>query len=191
MVRKIAIRSLRRGVGSMDYIHTLLIMEDDLDAEGTEDAEMADEINEANETNLANGTPTTLESPAGNVDPGPSGSVAAPDWCICGRCRPMAREIENKCCRQRTCISTTARFNKLCLDHDVLQLSIRNTGDIRNDREDNSMRSFRKAAYRQFILARHGHLGKGNRRVCPSCVVLKIRAQFPSVTGVYMGYREH
>jgi len=24
-------RGLRRGVGSMDYIHTLLIMEDDLD----------------------------------------------------------------------------------------------------------------------------------------------------------------
>ena len=53
MVRKIAIRSLRRGVGSMDYIHTLLIMEDDLDVDDTEDAEMADEINEANETNLA------------------------------------------------------------------------------------------------------------------------------------------
>ena len=122
MVRKIAIRSLRRGVGSMDYIHTLLIMEDDLDAEGTEDAEMADEINEAT---------TTAEPPAGNVDPGPSGSVAAPDWCVCGWCKPMPQEIENKCCRQRTCISTTARFNKLCLDHDVLQLSIRNTGDIR------------------------------------------------------------
>ena len=33
MVRKLAIRGLRRGVGSMDYIHTLLIMEDDLDEE--------------------------------------------------------------------------------------------------------------------------------------------------------------
>ena len=31
MVRKLAIRGLRRGIGSMDYIHTLLIMEDDLD----------------------------------------------------------------------------------------------------------------------------------------------------------------
>jgi hypothetical protein len=40
------------------------------------------------------------------------------------------------------------------------------------------------------MLARHGYLVKGNRRVCPSCVVLKIRQQYPSVTGVYMGYRE-
>ena len=45
----------------MDYIHTLLVMEDDLDAEGTEDAEPAEEINEANETNLANGATKTLE----------------------------------------------------------------------------------------------------------------------------------
>jgi hypothetical protein len=72
----------------------------------------------------------------------------------------------------------------------VLELCIRNTSDIRNDREDNSTRSFSKAGYRQFMLARHGYLVKGNRRVCPSCVVLKIRQQYPSVTGVYMGYRE-
>ena len=56
----------------------------------------------------------------------------------------------------------------------MLELCIRNIGDIPKDREDNSTRAFRKAAYRQFILARHmhGHLGKGNRHVCPSCVVL-------------------
>lgn len=171
----------------MDYIHTLLIMEDDLDEEVIEDAEMADEVN------TGSGATPSAEPTAANSDPGPSGSNAAPEWCVCGHCRPMPQEIENKCCRQRICISSTARFHKLCLDQDVLQLSIRNTGDIRNDREDSSTRSFRKAAYRQYILARHGHLGKGNRRVCPSCVVLKIRAQYPSVTGihVYMGYREH
>ena len=37
MTRKLAIRSLRRGVGSMDYIHTLLIMEDDLNNEPSPD----------------------------------------------------------------------------------------------------------------------------------------------------------
>ena len=45
-------------------------------------------------------------------------------------------------------------------------------------------------AYRQFILARHGHLGKGNRTICPSCLVLRIKRQYRSLTGVYMGYRE-
>jgi P2X purinoceptor 7 len=66
-----------------------------------------------------------------------------------------------------------------------------NSSDIRNDQEDNSTRAFRKEAYRQLILARHGHLGKGNRRVCPSCIVLKVGKPYPSITGVYMGYREH
>ena len=31
MARKLAIRSLRREIGSMDYIHSLLIAEDDFD----------------------------------------------------------------------------------------------------------------------------------------------------------------
>ena len=121
----------------------------------------------------------------------PSSITPSVPWCVCGMCRPMPQAVENKCCGLEICITTTSRFAKLCLDRDVLELCIRNTRDIRNDREDNSPRSFRKAAYRQFILARHGHLGKGNRRVCPSCCVLKIRGHFPSVTGVYMGFREH
>ena len=39
------------------------------------------------------------------------------------------------------------------------KLSVRviNAGEIRNYREDNNTKSFRKAAYSQFILARHGH----------------------------------
>ena len=31
MIRKLCVRSLRRGTGSMDCIHSLLLMEDDLD----------------------------------------------------------------------------------------------------------------------------------------------------------------
>ena len=43
MVRKLAVRSLRRGIGSMDYIHSLLIMEDDLDeGTSTQDSEMGE-----------------------------------------------------------------------------------------------------------------------------------------------------
>ena len=36
-----------------------------------------------------------------------------------------------------------------CLDLDVLELCIRNVGDIRNDREDNRTRAFQKAAHTQ------------------------------------------
>ena len=36
-VKKLCIRSLRRGIGSLDYIDSLLIMEDDLDNDNNED----------------------------------------------------------------------------------------------------------------------------------------------------------
>ena len=178
MVRKLAIRSLRRGIGSIDYISTLLIMEDDLVEENEDLGKFGEQSEE--ETQQPN-----IADPPQNQP-----SAQAPDWCKCGYCQPMPQEIENRCCKLKKCISLTSQFAKLCLDPDVLQLCIRNSTDIRNDQEDNSTRAFRKAAYRQFILARHGHLGKGNRRVCPSCVVVKIRKRYPSITGVYMGYRE-
>ena len=189
MVRKLAIRSLRRGIGSMDYIDILLIMEDDLDDEVESLGEFGQSSHSENPFNPDE--PTEQSTP---TTPNPSQDTSCrpvPDWCKCGKCRPMPQEVENKCCKQKKCITQTSRFAKLCLDPDVLELCIRNTSDIRNDREDNSTRAFRKAAYRQFIFAPHGHLGKGNRRVCPSCVVLKIRERFQSITGVYMGFREH
>ena len=185
MVRKLAIR---RGIGSMDYIDMLLIMEDDLD----EDERLGGFGEPSNENPLGQGmNPSQSPSQSQDLNPTPDPIPASvPDWCKCGKCRPMAQEVENKCCRQKKCLTTTSRFSKLCLNPDVLELCIRNTSDKRNDREDNSTRAFRKAAYRQFILVCHGYLGKGNRQVCPSCVVLKIRERYPSVTGVYMGYRD-
>ena len=163
----------------MDYIDTLLIAEDDLDTNDNTEKVLDDFSDETEGT-----SGTSHQDSTGNLE-------AAPSWCVCSNCSPMPQEIENKCCKLKKCITLSARFAKVCLDPDVLELCIRNTSDIRNDREDNSTRAFRKAAYRQFILARHGFLGKGNRRVCPSCVVIRIRQRYPSVTGVYMGYREH
>ena len=171
----------------MDYIDSLLIMEDDLDDDenlhqfGHSSTDHPNEENQSTEPDLSQEAGPSQESASSKV----------PDWCVCGQCQAMPQETENKCCGMKKCITYSSRFTKLCLDTDVLELCIRNTSDIRNDREDNSTRALRKAAYRQFILARHGHLGKGNRRVCPSCVVLKIRKRFPSITGIYMGYREH
>ena len=169
-LKKLAIRSLRRGIGSMDYIQSLLIMEDDLD----ENMGVSDDGEDIEQQEAEDIQPQDVAE----------GSAVATN------CRPMPQEVENKCCKLKNCITLSSQFIKLCLDTDVLQLCIRNTSDIRNDREDNSTRAFCKAAYRQFTLARHGYLGKGSRRVCPSCVVLKIRQRYPSVTGVYMGYRE-
>ncbi len=121
----------------MDFIQGLLIAEDDLnedDNEATLDMASADEPIQ---------TPISGASP----EPGPT-SVNHLPWCECGVCQTMPLEIENKCCGQWRCVTTHTRFQKLCLDPDVLQLAVRNRGDVRNDREDNSTRSFRKAGYR-------------------------------------------
>ena len=77
MVLRLCIRSLRRGRGSMDYIHGLLIMEDDLD----------DEIRPNDRSLLTTpGTsteePMTYTSDAATPDPGPPpGNTAALPWC--------------------------------------------------------------------------------------------------------------
>ena len=41
--------------------------------------------------------------------------------------------------------NTLSQFTNLCLDPDVVELCLKNTGDIRNNREDNSSRTFQKA----------------------------------------------
>ena len=113
-----------------------------------------------------------------------------PEWCICGKCVAMPSEIENKCCRKATCITERRKFTKFCLDPENLEMAVRSLTDLRNDARDSSCRAFRKAAYRQYVLWQHGYLGKGNRRVVPSCCVVKIREHYPSPTGIYMGFRE-
>jgi len=77
MVLRLCIRSLRRGIGSMDDSHGLLIMEDDLD----------DDIRPNDRSLLTTpGTsteePMTYTSDAATPDPGPPpGNTAALPWC--------------------------------------------------------------------------------------------------------------
>lgn len=175
MVRQLCVRALSRGVGSMEYVDSLLIMEDDDDDDDSGGNNFEEESEETTPTGSGGSQPPLREP--------------APDWCKCRHCQAMAQEIENKCCGLRKCITTSRRFEKLCLDPEVLELCIRNRADIRNDREDTSTSPFRKAAYRQFTLEKYGRLGKGNRKVAPACVVIRVRRQYPSPTGIYMGFR--
>lgn len=103
----------------MDYIQTLLIMEDDLVEEDEDMGEFGAQSEE--ETEQPN-----IPDPPQNQP-----STQWPDWCKCG------------CCKLKSCIALTSRFAKLCLDPDVLQLCIRNSSDIRNYQEDHSTRAFR------------------------------------------------
>lgn len=86
----------------------------------------------------------------------------------------------------KECVTSYELFRNICIDREILRLSIRARCDIRAEEPDYSMNSFRKAAYRQFILWRHGKLGKGNRRVCPACVVRVVRFAYPAPDGVYI-----
>jgi len=122
-------------------------------------------------------------------NPPPPPDPAAPQWCTCRRCRPMETDVENVCCKRVNCITQLNTFSNICLDRDILEVCIKARCDFRADEFDFTMESFRKAGYRQYIMWRFGKLGRGNRRVVPSCVVLAIRDSFPSANGQYMGYR--
>ena len=61
------------------------------------------------------------------------------------------------------------------------------TGEDR-DEVDDPNKSWRHAAYRQYILWQHGSLGKHDRRVIPSCCVWEIREKFPNPHGQYVGF---
>ena len=61
--------------------------------------------------------------------------------------------------------------------------------DIRADEPDYSTQSYRKAAYRQYTLWKYEKLGRGNRKILPSCVVTTIRQAYPAPDGNYMGFR--
>ena len=124
-----------------------------------------------------------------NQAPEPPPSDTLP-WCICNHCRPMEHAVENICCRQRNCITLSTTFDGVVLDRSVLSVAIISRSDLFADDPDYSPASYRKAAYRQFIMWYHGHLGRGNRRVVPSCVVWRVRDEYPAPDGIYLGFKE-
>jgi len=114
-----------------------------------------------------------------------------PHWCRCGNCRPMPLSTENVCCRKRPCVTTQEFFESAVLDMNVLSIAIVNRSDVFADDPDFSPSSYRKAAYRQWILRNHGYLGRGSRRVVPSCVVWAVRRHYPAPDGNYLGFKEY
>ena len=103
----------------------------------------------------------------------------------------MPIELEEVCCRRRTCITRYASFNTVVLDREVLTVGIHQRADYRVDPVDYSSNSYRKATYRNYILWNDGHLGFRNRRVVPSCVTWSIRGSYPSANGQYMGFKPY
>lgn len=99
----------------------------------------------------ARGGLTLLQTLVTEMTPGPDRPPGedCPEWCKCGRCRPMDTPTENVCCGDARCITTYDHFHLLCLNHPVLTVAIHQRCDIRADAVDYSPASYRKAAYHQ------------------------------------------
>ena len=114
-----------------------------------------------------------------------------PNFCMCGYCREMPTDKERVCCKQRRlCTSRTNAFNNICIESENLSTAIRNMADTYVFTPVYDNRAMRHAAYRQFVMWHHGYLGRGNRRVIPSCCVWQIRKAYPSPNGQYSGYKD-
>ena len=102
--------------------------------------------------------------------------------------------MEQVCCRRRdSCITDLEAFETIALIFTVYVLSvvILNRCEITADNPEYTPRSYRKAAYREFIVWQNGYLGLGNRQSIPVCVVWAIRYRFPKPSGAYLGFREY
>ena len=133
---------------------------------------------------------TTLPSRANNTD-----------WCKCSSCRPMETEEESKCCRDEgevpqsyfgeyPCVTSHSNFSSVCLQEQVLKTTLYMLNDIRGDTINVRNRSMRYAGYRQYTWWVHNHLGKGVRKVIPSCAIWTIRDMYPEQNGYYVPYQE-
>ena len=112
-------------------------------------------------------------------------------WCKCGKCQPMPLPVENVCCRQRPCITTSEAFESIVLDSHVLSVAIVSRSDTFADDPDYTSASYRKAACRQWVMWQHGYLGRSNRKVIPSCVVWEVHRRYPAPDGNYLGFKEY
>ena len=110
----------------------------------------------------------------------------------------MAIEAESRCCKDdvpcelfdETCICLNDNFAAVCLHPEVLKATLGGLNNLRGDRMIIENRSLRYAGYRLFTWWAHNRLGKGVRKVIPSCSVWAIRDKFPEPDKLYVPFQE-
>ena len=132
------------------------------------------------------------------------GRVGNKDWCQCSQCKREIQEIDSLCCTEvpaimedkfegKKYITLAHEFELLCLNKTILKNVLVGLHETRRDPLENykdlQNRSLRFAAYKQFIWWIFQHLGKGNRRVIPSCVVSRPTRKLPEADGQYTQFK--
>ena len=124
------------------------------------------------------------------------------DWCSCESCTEMENDFERVCCRgdaeqiignkfgDERCISHTEAFRDVCLNTNVLEAAIGTWRTFSDEPLQINNRSYRFIAYRQYISWIFKWLGRDIRKIIPSCVVQKIRQNFPAQDGVYVPFQD-
>ena len=103
-------------------------------------------------------------------------------------CKEMPTDIENKCCKQKRFLSKTNVFVNICIDRENLQTAIGNLSDIYVFTPRYANKSMQHAAYHQYVMRKHGHVGARRRVDIPSCCVCTIWNAYPSPTNQNTGF---
>ena len=133
-----------------------------------------------------------------------SSRVGNLEWCKCGECNIEKREIDCLCCQEvdalnskfdrenMSCVIKSIEFETLCINKLVLENVLTEQHESRGDHMEKTWSnwSLRYAAYKQFIWWVFKSLGKGNRRVIPSCALWRIRKLYPEPNREYTLYSE-
>ena len=114
-------------------------------------------------------------------------------WCKCFKCNVEKREIDCLCCLEVTalnekfdkfsvkCVTEAEGFQILCVNKEMLENVLTGLHDSRGDYlgKDTTNQSYRYVTYKQFTWWVYKRLGKGNRRVIPSCTLWAIETMYP------------
>ncbi|KAM7314871.1 P2X purinoceptor 7 [Ixodes scapularis] len=128
-----------------------------------------------------------------------TGTILYATRCSCGHCVVMPTTRECLCCQEvsqvtakagNKCITRHKDFFGAILNPVVLQIAYGMRAMELHDgellRQRTAHKKYRYVAYRQFSRWIWQRLGKGNRKVLPSCVIQAIRTAYPSE--VYRGF---
>ncbi|XP_077305020.1 P2X purinoceptor 7-like [Lithobates pipiens] len=143
--------------------------------------------------------PKSDDSRSSQLQETPDDRIGNTHWCLCECCLAMATQIESICCREiqevegcipegNKCITNADMFISqiATAEHVRLTFMTMHLDDLPVV-DANNNRRLRKTAYRTFFAWIYGFLGKGNRRVIPSCAVEVVREVFPDPMGSYVG----